>query len=197
MSAVKFECPACGQNMECERARSGDVIHCPGCGAQIRVPFHNPAELEGALSRAELVALAPPAAASPQTTPTAAHDEPEKRQATVKCPSCHAELRVVIPASSERASTTLLREPPPAQQEPSPISPRAAEPEHLDFAHMSLEERERQIARAREAHPIQVNSNSKPRLDYVLAGKAPPPVTNDDEQGEKPHEEEPSSSSGS
>src|SRR3954470_186184 len=185
MSSVKFECPVCSQNMECERARSGDVIHCPGCGAQIRIPFHNPAELEGALSRAELVALAAPAAVSPSTAPAGAHGEQEK-QATVDCPACHAELRVVIPANSERASTTLLHQPPPPQQEPSSISSGTEGAEHLDFAHMSIEERERQIARAREARPIQVNTNAKPRMDYVLAGKAPPPATKDEEGTQKP-----------
>ncbi len=38
---------------------------------------------------------------------------------------------------------------------------------------MTLEERERQIAKAREEHPIQINTAVKPRLDYVLSGEAP------------------------
>src|SRR5437016_5100709 len=152
MSTVKFECPVCNQHMECERACSGDVIHCPGCGAQIRVPFHNPAELDGTASRAELVALAPPTSASHDPSPAATHHESDKREATVNCPACHAELKVVIPANSETASTTLLHRPNPPEHEPASTSLTAAESGHLDFAHMSLEERERQIARAREAH---------------------------------------------
>jgi hypothetical protein len=172
MSSVKFECPACSQHMECERACSGDVIHCPGCGAQIRVPFHNVAEIDGAFSRAELVAPATPDAAAPNVEAPIAHHEGEKREATVNCPACHAELKVVIPANSHAASTTLLHGPPPVAHEPGPASTETEQ--HPDFAHMSLEERERQIARAREAHPIQVNTNAKPRLEYVLEGKPPP-----------------------
>src|ERR1043166_7625823 len=178
MSAVKFECPACSQHMECERACSGDVIHCPGCGAQIRVPCHNASEVEGSFSRAELVASATAVAPSPvpEGSPPELHHETEKREATVNCPACHAELKVVIPADSEAASTKLLHGPPALQHEPSSARAETAEHEHPDFAHMSLEERERQIAAAREAHPIQVNSNAKPRLESVLEGKALPPL---------------------
>jgi lysine biosynthesis protein LysW len=183
MSSVKFECPVCNQNMECERARSGDVIHCPGCGAQIRVPFHNPAELEGALSRAEFVAPVPPVTASQEPSLSGALQKPEAREAKVNCPACHSELKVVIPGNSEKASTTLLSQPPPTPHEASPNSSGNSEPEHPDFAHMSLEEREKQIARAREAHPIQVNANPKPRLEYVLAGKAPRPGAKENEKG--------------
>ncbi|HSU56479.1 MAG TPA: hypothetical protein VLT36_20640 [Candidatus Dormibacteraeota bacterium] len=173
MSLVKFECPVCNQNMECERARSGDIIHCPGCGAQIRIPFHNPAELEGALSRAELVAPAAAPATSPEASTAAGHKEPEKREATVNCPACQAQLKVVIPADSHGPTTTLLSAP--ARREPThPVSPHTGgEGEHLDFAHMSLEEREKQIAAAREAHPIRANPVVKPRLEYILSGKAP------------------------
>ena len=170
MSLVKFECPVCNQNMECERACSGNVIHCPGCGAQIRVPFHNPAELAGALSRAEFVAPAAATAPTREAPPASAHHEPDNREATVNCPLCRAELKVVIPADNHEASATLLRKPQAAGKPASEVADR----EHHDFAHMSLEEREKQIAQAREAHPITVNTNLKPRLEYVLEGKPPP-----------------------
>jgi hypothetical protein len=165
--------------MECERACSGDVIHCPGCGAQIRVPFHHPAELDGAVSRAELVASAPPTAAGQDAPAVATTHDSEKREATVNCPACHAELKIVIPAHSQSASTTLLHAPVTPAHAPASASRASAESEHPDFAHMSLREREKQIARAREAHPIQVNTNPKPRLEYVLEGKAPPPATHE------------------
>jgi len=172
MSLLKFECPACGQNMECERACSGDVIHCPRCCAEIRIPFRGPVDMEGLVSRAELVGPAPSAntAHAAQTTP------PPEASAKISCPACHAELKVVIP-SQGGPTTTLLRTPlPPAQPVPKP-----AEPEHPDFAHMSIEERERQIAAARQAHPVQLNPSMKPRLEYVLEGKAPPPQKHDDD----------------
>jgi len=53
------------------------------------------------------------------------------------------------------------------------VEPAQGEPSHPDFAHMSAEERERQIALAREAHPVQLYPAMKPRLDYVLSGQAP------------------------
>src|SRR5689334_6573621 len=127
MSTVKFECPVCNQNMECERARSGDVIHCPGCGAQIRVPFHNTAELDGTLSRAELVTPAPQASAAPSSLPAASHDippavthhEPAPPQASVvECPACHTELKVVLTASAESVSAPPVHKAQQAEHEP-------------------------------------------------------------------------------
>src|SRR5205814_4933901 len=59
MSVLKFQCPGCGQNMECDRACAGDVIHCPRCMAELRIPFN---ELPGALLRAELILHAPDSA---------------------------------------------------------------------------------------------------------------------------------------
>jgi hypothetical protein len=37
----------------------------------------------------------------------------------------------------------------------------------------SADEREKQIAAAREAHPVQSYAPMKPRLSYVLSGEAP------------------------
>jgi hypothetical protein len=170
MSIVKFECPACSQNMECERACSGDVIHCPRCCAQIRIPFYHGTEMEGSIARAELVAPAPSAAAAThhEGSPTQT-SKPHDASAKIDCPACHAELKVTIPA--EGAPTTALLRKPPASAPPAPAQ---AEEAHPDFAHMSLEERERQIAAAREAHPVQLHSTMKPRLEYILSDKAAP-----------------------
>ena len=185
MSLVKFECPVCNQNMECERACSGNVIHCPGCGAEIRIPFHNPAELLGTISRAELVALPPGTASHDATHPGTEHQtEKHEHEAKVNCPACQAELKVVIPDKGA-ASTSLLRAPPaPERKEPPP-----AETAHPDLAHMSLEEREKQIARAREENPVQANPTMKPRLDYVLEGKAPPPMEKADQKPGEGHDD--------
>src|SRR5437016_11955719 len=99
MSVVKFECPACGQHMECERACSGDVIHCPRCCAQIRIPFHSAAELDGSASRAELVAPAGGAGAAKQDGLPGQRPEPQPQEvsAAISCPACHAALKVSIP----------------------------------------------------------------------------------------------------
>jgi len=180
MSLLKFECPACGQNMECERACSGDVIHCPRCCAEIRIPFRSPVDMEGLVSRAELVGPAP-GAKTTHSDGQPVQTKPQEASAKISCPACHAELKVAIPAQGAPV-TTLLRSPPaPAQPAPKPV-----EPEHPDFAHMSQEERERQIAAAREAHPVQLYSSMKPRLEYVLEGKAPPPAEKAHDHEQKP-----------
>jgi hypothetical protein len=67
MSEFKFVCPACGQHMQCERAYVGHKTNCPGCNAEVRVPFSNsPGGAPGALPRAELVL---DAAADPSKDP--------------------------------------------------------------------------------------------------------------------------------
>ena len=43
-------------------------------------------------------------------------------------------------------------------------------------------ERERQIAAARESHPVSVNPIMKPRLAYVLNGEQPPPTEKVDDK---------------
>src|SRR5215468_7123272 len=110
MTDVKFECPSCGQNLECSRACGGDVIHCPRCCAEIRVPFSAPNEIEGSLARAELVS--PPPA---QTTPAAEKSEAPHKPASVSkrpieliCPACHSELR--LPAGCTHAEVKAVAE---------------------------------------------------------------------------------------
>jgi len=41
---------------------------------------------------------------------------------------------------------------------------------------LTVEEREKQIAAARQAHPVSLNTPMKPRLEYVLTDKTPPLV---------------------
>jgi predicted nucleic acid-binding Zn ribbon protein len=180
MSLVKFECPGCGQNMECERACSGDLIHCPRCCAQIRIPFRNPSELEGSVLRAELVGPVGNATTAQHDGAPARPKQAHEASAQIECPACHAEMKVAIPVDGA-PSVSLLRKPPESKGMPAPApkpvehAPEKAHAEHHpDFAHMSMEERERQIAAAREAHPIEVNRSMKPRLDYILSDKAAP-----------------------
>jgi hypothetical protein len=55
---------------------------------------------------------------------------------------------------------------------PPPEAPGKQTPKHP----LTIEEREQQIAAARQAHPIQLNPPMKPRLEYVLSGETPPIV---------------------
>jgi hypothetical protein len=173
MSVLKFECPGCGQHMECDRACAGDVIHCPRCCAELRIPF---SEIPGSILRAELILHAPKPAVTAPATPAPAAPPPRPRE--LICPVCESHLRVpnaTTPSGSLPLAELIKKgEPKPTPQE---------EP-HPDLAHMSLPEREQQIAAAREAHPIQLNTPVKPRLNYILSEKAAP-VT-------KPENERPS-----
>ncbi len=92
----------------------------------------------------------------------------------VICPVCQAELRVHQESGKVGGKipiAELIRRGPDKEK----VESKKDEPTHPDFAHMSVEERERQIARAREAHPVQLYPAMKPRLDYVLSGEAPQP----------------------
>src|SRR5439155_24706483 len=54
--------------------------------------------------------------------------------------------------------------------------------------HLSFEEREKQIAAAREARPIQLYPAQKPRLDYILSGGAAPAKPNSSDKAKPPPE---------
>src|SRR6266850_6163996 len=111
MSDVKFECPACGQRLECSRACSGDVIHCPRCCAEIRVPFRAPNEIEGSVSRAELIMPAATAMAptneSNKTSSERSNElasKPEQPKEVI-CPVCQSELRVPVESTPKVVGT--------------------------------------------------------------------------------------------
>src|SRR6476646_7182343 len=92
MSVLKFECPGCGQHMECDRACAGDVIHCPRCCAELRIPF---SEMPGAIVRAELILHAPAKPAAPAPIPAAPPTPAAPPQPVeVICPICESHLRV-------------------------------------------------------------------------------------------------------
>lgn len=200
MNIVKFECPSCGQQMECDRSRSGDVIHCVDCCAELRIPFSSAKTGLTSIERAELIIpgaapsaplpgdLPPSPGAHAARVPEDARNSPsESLEAT--CPVCQAHLRL----DPHRCSHGTHENPPPtaelvhhnqlsAHAHPAPAphtSPSsvqtAGQPATINHPHLSFEERERQIAEGRKAHPIQTNPAQKPRLDYILSGGATPP----------------------
>jgi ribosomal protein S27E len=178
MNVLKFECPGCGQHLECDSSLGGDVIHCPRCCAELRIPFGGSADIPGTIKRAEMILHAPAAAPpSPQGSQPPAQPAPAALEPMeVLCPVCQSQLRVraevskpgSVPPVAELARKGELKDQP-AQTSGKP------EENHPDLDHMTLEERERQIAAAREAHPIQLNPPVKPRLSYILSGEAPLP----------------------
>lgn len=164
MSVLKFECPGCGQHLECDRACSGDIIHCPRCCAQLRIPFESTAHIEGSIARAELVAA--PATPVPKPEIKAEKQSPKQPKELI-CPVCQAQLRVPSADGPKDALPTaeLIRK----ATEEAPAPPQKSAP-----GKMSPEERERQIAAAREAHPVSLYPPIKPRMDFVRTGEAPP-----------------------
>lgn len=202
MSTVKFECPSCGQNMECDRARSGDVIHCVGCCAELRIPFSSSKTGLACVERAELiipgaapsapaVKETPPSAPQPATPQEAAQksaDSPSSSESIeATCPICQAHLRLDPRKCSESnnlptAEVVQPHQPankpvaqPPTQSQPHPQPSAGQHNQPGDNHHLSFEERERQIAEGRKAHPIQLYPAQKPRLDYIRSGGATPP----------------------
>src|SRR5438105_1631014 len=100
MTDLKFECPACGQHMECDRVCGGDVIHCPKCCAELRIPFPTSKTVPGSIERAQLLH---PAASLPHTQGSPSKsDAPEPstpavtaaQVAEVLCPVCQSQLRI-------------------------------------------------------------------------------------------------------
>jgi hypothetical protein len=167
MSVLKFECPGCGQHMECDRACAGDIIHCPRCCAELRIPF---SEMPGSILRAEMILHAPKAPAPAPSVPAPAPAPP--RPVEVICPVCESQLRVRSGASKVGAAPPLAELI--KRGEPKPHEAEKVEESHPDLAHMSVQEREQHIAAAREAHPIQLHAPVKPRLSYVLSEQAAP-----------------------
>src|SRR5947209_496985 len=132
MSVLKFECPACGQHLECDRVCSGDIIHCPRCCAQIRIPFESAAHIEGSVARAELVA--PATNSTPQAQAEPAKPSPPKEPKEVICPVCHAELRVPLeglPAGAPPMAELVRKGP--DQPAASPSAQETAAPASTDI----------------------------------------------------------------
>jgi len=107
--------------------------------------------------------------------------EPEKTEnLDVTCPVCHSELRI---GEAVRARAKPGSAPPPAEllrkqtDETSPTpAPAPVQDGTAGEPHLTVEEREKQIAAARQAHPVSLNTPMKPRLEYVLTDKTPPLV---------------------
>ena len=216
MSELKFQCPSCGQLIECDDKCAGDHFPCPNCAVLIQIPgerrpidaasvskvgsgaipvtvpavpvavpvsggsekamkiadqtgkvSYTPLEGEAEKQKGEL----PPVKAKECTPlgsaegvdlddpkfstnhkPATVANSPGTQELRCVCPACHAELRFAVEAAL-----------------------RIVGAPHVETSvPQSADERERKIAAAREAHPVQTYSPLKPRLSYVLSGQAPP-----------------------
>src|SRR3954471_1139694 len=155
MSMVKFECPSCGQHMETDRARGGDVIHCVGCCSELRIPFSSSKTGLASVERAEL--LVPANAPQPS-------DPKERIEATPKptcppkpplhsapkpietpCPVCQSVLRFDPGSSSLGNGHPIVelvhRHDTPTHHSPAAKKPHSAQPETQNHHTLSFEER--------------------------------------------------------
>lgn len=92
---------------------------------------------------------------------------------TISCPGCDAHIR--IPFGHTPVDPVTL------------VPHGELIPDASASGQAPVEERERDIARAREAHPISVYPSMKPRLSYVLSGGTVKPGA------EEPRKEDPAS----
>jgi len=203
MSELKFSCPLCGQRMECEKAYIGDTVVCPGCRADVRVPStHSPLDPKTSLPRAELIRAAgelPDNISSPDdenpfaqssALKTAVAPIESKRSGEGKagkspgeirfqCPMCQAALvwpRDVLAGSIEQAGSLETTD------------------DGAGSGARTHAEREKQIAAARDSHPVSLYPSLKPRMSYILSGGEVPKSSNTAEAGGAKAEESSSSS---
>ena len=208
MTEIKFACPSCGQAIQGNPECANQNVPCPSCATLIRVPadaeftespelapdanpFQSPeakvsyAEAGESQQQQETIAASPSNLA--RSKPVSAIREqleassPISRPAELHCtcPVCQSELRISVTAG--------------AHTKPNPVGDRL--PESSAFGtkpqpseqHLSLAEREKKIAAAREAHPV-LHPTTKPRLDRILSDEAaklefiPPQMPNSAEE---------------
>jgi hypothetical protein len=179
MNEMKFTCPSCGQHVECDASHAGENFPCPACAMLVRVPSdagftEAPVATVGTTApsvTAELGSIFytstkpsgdglghecstasenPPPQPSSEAAISPAHHASEKTHATSDaerrsearcvCPVCKSELQISLEMALPAADATL---------------------------NLSFEEREQQIAAARETHPG-LHPTFKPRLDKIL-----------------------------
>jgi hypothetical protein len=191
MNELKYVCPSCGQHVECDSSHAGENFPCPLCAALVRVPSEaaftdaaaSPASPTAAPLAAELgkifytgsepvgdgsghessaaiedsasqaVANAGYPAALHATQSQAGGNAESHSELRCVCPVCQSELRISIEAGAT------------ARNASSGLNAQHDSSDHTQ--HPSMEERERQIAAARETHPG-LHPTFKPRLDKIL-----------------------------
>jgi ribosomal protein S27E len=181
MKELKFNCPSCGQHIQCDVKHAGENVPCPGCAALIQVPYDgdvtdvpSPPTADSPFAAAagdvEKVSYAstkaadgpeqkksPAAAAGADATSTSSSPANPAPPAALElhcvCPVCQSALRILV--------------------EPEPHLEAAHHAAQTSAEHLPTAERERQIAagRARVLHKM----TAKPRLDRILGGQAAEP----------------------
>lgn len=184
MNEIKFTCTSCGQHIQCDATHAGENIPCPSCAMLVRVPQDAWAENATPLNtepaavlsdNGDKVSFAPPPAdkaaskASSNGTPEYPAPQPgpdstirHRAELDCACPVCHAELRISLEVTSRSTGVHFDQRNEPQRHGSS----------QSQSGHPTMEEREQQIAAAREAHPVSLYPPTKPRLDHILGDDA-------------------------
>jgi len=188
MTELKFDCPSCGQHIQCSPECANQNVPCPSCASLIRVPADAELTDSSGVATEENPFQAPE---KPKVSYADAEEprQPQKEAIAASRPVPRVEnkpvsaVREELEASRPAApQSELLCVCPVCRSElrvaltaKSPVPPRAGDKRSHSAAfqspteHLSAAEREKKIAAAREANPVKSNPVTKPRLDRILS----------------------------
>lgn len=186
MTELKFDCPSCGQHIQCSPECANQNVPCPACAALIRVPvdaqltesaevapdanpFQSPDQPkvsyadreEGNQPQKEPVSAPRPAPRIDNKPISAVREELE-----VTRPAAQAsDLHCVCPVCRSELRISVTAKSQAVSHAGDKLSHSAAFQSATEP--LSAAEREKKIAAAREANPVK--SIAKPRLDKILS----------------------------
>ena len=207
MTELKFDCPSCGQSIQCSPECANQNVPCPACATLIRVPADAELTESGAVE-ADANPFQSPEVPKVSYAEAEEHRPPPNERAPISRPApridnkpvsaVREELEVARPAATSsdlhcvcpvcrselRISVKAQANPPP--QAGDKLSHSAAFQQTTE--HLSAAEREKKIAAAREANKVTTYPVIKPRLDKILSEESaklefvPPQKTNSAEE---------------
>lgn len=189
MTELRFNCPSCGQHIQCSPECANQNVPCPACATLIRVPAdaeltdspgvaaeENPFQAsekpkvsyadaeEPSQPQKETLSPLRPAPRVDNKPVSAVREQLEAARPSAQssellctCPVCRSELRISVTPKSQAVSHSGDK-----------LSHSAAFQGATE--HLSVAEREKKIAAAREANPVK--PVAKPRLDKILSNES-------------------------
>ena len=186
MTELKFDCPSCGQHIQCSPECANQNVPCPACASLIRVPadaevteapgdapdtnpFQSPEEPK--VSYADAEGQSQPQKAPPTTRPAPRIDNKSvsgvREELEAARPAAQSsELHCVCPVCRSELRISVAAKSQAVPHSGDKLSHSAAFQSATE--HLSAAEREKKIAAAREANPVK-SSPVKPRLDKILS----------------------------
>lgn len=187
MKELKFQCPSCGQHIQCDLSHAGENVPCPSCAVMIRVPKGG--ELADVEDPVESAAPFAPADDSKKVSYAVTDEEghilnkkpsfdPETHQAPTAVPTLEkkpmadakAELHCVCPVCKSELRLSIEAMPATGESHVSDAKPKekTAKVTELAGRQPPTGDREQQLAALREAHSVSAYPALKPRLDKIL-----------------------------